>query len=655
MPNIYDYAQQFRRDLEAGATDTSLVMIKLYGDLWSTKIKPQIDSVNAEIDQDIAEGKDPTLARQSRRARVLKLQEDMRVEMVRISAQIQHMVDQDIRAVVDRAQQDAQTLMQAGINPPPGNITASFNRLPTAALENLTGALQEGSPLKKLLDNTGEGASDEVGKALLEGLALGKGPRDIARNARAALGGNMARALTIARTETLRSYREASRQTYAANPNIVKKWKWLCAKTARTCAVCWASNGEEFDTDQHMPTHPNCRCAMVPVTVSWADYAADNGIPMPPEGWPSSPDLDKLVGDGPSLFDKLSEEDQRRILGHSKYEHYKAGAFGLKDLIGRSNDPDWGRGRHERSLSEMGLDRVPFSRKSQPPTAAPPASEAEAARNQITELQQAAQARINDLNNQVAALEAEYKDLMAEYTGLMNKSYNIGGTLTEEEAARLAIVKQQRLDHLAAMSAAQEAARLEAETLVARQRALLYVSDPASVRVLGTKNALNRHKDGIDEFNKLVSSGTIGNRRNFPYQNVEIHSRLSNTGRSYYDNRGGVFMQQDSDRVVVHELGHWWEDQNYEAHKAVLEFLDRRTAGESPQWLGPGYGRQEVARPDNFIRAYMGKDYVDRQGNRYATEVVSMGLEYFHSDPHTLATQDPDYFDFIYNLVRGNY
>ena len=651
MPNIYEYAQQFRRDLEAGATDTSLLMIKLYGDLWSTKIKPQLDSVTADIEADIAAGKDPTLARQAKRARMLQLQEDMRAEMLRISAQIQHIANQDIQAAVDRAQLDAFTLMKSGINPPPGHVVGNFNRLPREALENLAGALQPGSPLQRLtLGTLADDAADAVGKALLQGLALGKGPRDIARSARDALGGNMARALTIARTETLRAYREASRQTYAENPRIVKQWMWLCAKTTRTCAVCWASNGEKFPTDQPMPTHPNCRCTMVPVTVSWADYAAINGIPKPPEGWPEGPDLNKLVGDGPSLFDKLSEEDKRKILGHSKYEHYKAGNFGLKDLIGKSTSGNWGKSRHERSLNDLGLSRVPLSTTAEPQKEAQ-ANETEAIRNQIADIQKEAEATRIALTAQVTALEDEYNQLMADYQRLIAKQFN--DNLTPAEAAQLEYIKQARQQALQEITTAQakyDKARGEA---LERQRALLYVNDPASVRPSGTKNALNRHQDGINGFNKLVSASTVGTVPGFPYQQPTIQSRLTR-GRSYYDQRGTVQMSQDSDQVVVHELGHWWEHQNPAAHQATLDFLDRRTAGEVPTWLGPGYGRQEVARPDNFIRPYMGKDYTYR-GERYATEIVSMGLEYFYSNPADLAARDPDYFDFIYNLVRGRY
>ncbi len=41
------------------------------------------------------------------------------------------------------------------------------------------------------------------------------------------------------------------------------------------------------------------------------------------------------------------------------------------------------------------------------------------------------------------------------------------------------------------------------------------------------------------------------------------------------------------------------------------------------------------------------------EGVRYASEIVSMGVEYMYSRPIEFAAKDPDYFDFMFNLLRG--
>ncbi len=110
----------------------------------------------------------------------------------------------------------------------------------------------------------------------------------------------------------------------------------------------------------------------------------------------------------------------------------------------------------------------------------------------------------------------------------------------------------------------------------------------------------------------------------------------------------------ESERVMAHELGHILEFNDAEIRRKVRDFYARRTAGEKLEKLSDitgieSYKDVELARRDKFLDPYMGKDY----GASPYTEIVSMGVEYFYADPLKLATQDPDYFDFIFRLLRG--
>jgi hypothetical protein len=102
----------------------------------------------------------------------------------------------------------------------------------------------------------------------------------------------------------------------------------------------------------------------------------------------------------------------------------------------------------------------------------------------------------------------------------------------------------------------------------------------------------------------------------------------------------------DDERLAtaIHELGHRFERTqvltDYEK-----EFYERRTAGESLQWLGSGYGSDEKTRFDNFISPYMGKDY---GGSAY--ELCSMGFEYAYTQPEQLA-KDPDMEAWILGIL----
>ena len=101
-------------------------------------------------------------------------------------------------------------------------------------------------------------------------------------------------------------------------------------------------------------------------------------------------------------------------------------------------------------------------------------------------------------------------------------------------------------------------------------------------------------------------------------------------------------------KTVIHEMGHYLEDASGKVHREIMEFYSKRTKGCPLEWLGSGYRTDELTRKDKFIDAYMGKDYKGE-----ASEILSMGLQYFYDDPYKLAIKDPEYFNFIYKIVRG--
>jgi hypothetical protein len=111
--------------------------------------------------------------------------------------------------------------------------------------------------------------------------------------------------------------------------------------------------------------------------------------------------------------------------------------------------------------------------------------------------------------------------------------------------------------------------------------------------------------------------------------------------------------------TVVHELGHSLEFETPEIARSRREFYEERTRGEQNRKLreitkNNGYDDHELAKPDDFTHAYMGKDYgVKGTSEDRHSEMVSMGLQLLHEDPVRLAKQDPEYFDWIYSVTRG--
>jgi cell division septation protein DedD len=119
------------------------------------------------------------------------------------------------------------------------------------------------------------------------------------------------------------------------------------------------------------------------------------------------------------------------------------------------------------------------------------------------------------------------------------------------------------------------------------------------------------------------------------------------------DLKSVMISSSHSPSIAVHEMGHWLEHNNPAVGQAARDFLASRTKGEYPQKLSKltgkkGFKSHEVAKADKFEHPYMGKIYPHG-----ATEIISMGLEYFHRNPAGFAKKDPDYFKFMWNTLNG--
>ncbi|NPV85996.1 MAG: hypothetical protein HPY45_08320 [Anaerolineae bacterium] len=168
------------------------------------------------------------------------------------------------------------------------------------------------------------------------------------RSARKALGTTLSRALRIARTETLRAHREATRASYQANSDLVDGWIWHSALGERTCAACWAMHGTFHTLDERLDDHPNGRCAMVPATRSWAELGRKYGL-----DFGDVEETPPKITLGVDLFERLPVETQIKILGPAKYAAWEDGKFALGDVVGRKRSREWGTHRYEKSLVEL--------------------------------------------------------------------------------------------------------------------------------------------------------------------------------------------------------------------------------------------------------------------------------------------------------------
>lgn len=114
-----------------------------------------------------------------------------------------------------------------------------------------------------------------------------------------------------------------------------------------------------------------------------------------------------------------------------------------------------------------------------------------------------------------------------------------------------------------------------------------------------------------------------------------------------------VAIKSGGNAVLAHELGHHLEMKVPGMEKKVQDFYDKRTMGESLQSLKKIYPQSnfawsEVTKVDKFINPYMGRKYAHG-----GSEIVSMGIQYLLHDPIALLNGDPDYFNFMIDLLQG--
>lgn len=339
MSTIYTIADQHRRDLLQSERRAASAMVQAYGESYQ-RIKRELDQLTAKVQAARDQGREVKPSWLFQLGRLNALEKVTLREINTFARNADTVITGQQREAVQAAQAQAAQLVGIALEPAAQEtkISAAFQRLPVAAVEELVGNLSDGSPLTDLLADLAPQGWESARDALVVGVALGKNPKAIAREVRTALAVPLDRALTIARTETLRAYRESTRRGLEANSSVIAGWTWQATLSPRTCPACWAMHGTFHKVDEKLDGHPNCRCAMVPETKSWAELGfsdIEETTPPPVRG------EDELRAQ--------PEKVQREVLGKG-YDDWKAGKLKLADFVGRRDSQRWGTMRYSNSV-----------------------------------------------------------------------------------------------------------------------------------------------------------------------------------------------------------------------------------------------------------------------------------------------------------------
>lgn len=327
---ILDQAQQFRDRIIAGDAAALEKLVSTYSGI-SRRVQAEIEALLAKIES--GEITKSGLARLPQYQRLLKT---IKIELQYYSGYMTVEMRAAAQALIADGITDSRKLVisvleQYGVS---ASLLAEFRLLNPAALEQLIPFLDQGSVLWQKVNILPDWTVDRVAQAILEGVSLGKNPRDIAGVIEYALGEGLTQAMRMMRTLQLWAYREATRANYIANSDIVKGWIWWAYLDMATCGSCIAMHGSEHSNSEVLNDHYNGRCTMLPLVVG-----LERG--------------DLVDQTGQEWFSKLSDADQRQILGAGKYDAWKNGLFDFSRLSQEHDDDVYGIMRAEASLKDL--------------------------------------------------------------------------------------------------------------------------------------------------------------------------------------------------------------------------------------------------------------------------------------------------------------
>lgn len=337
-PEILNLSNRFHRQLLQRERAAATAMVRYYGASWE-RVSADARRLQAQVDLMRDEGQEISEGTIWRLQRMKAIQQQAEQELAKFARYADGAISGAQREAIAAGERNAQDLVRAGF---PENFAVGirFDRMPRGAVEAMVGTLQDGSPLAKLIQEAVGDAATQFSERLVTGLAAGWNPRKLAREIRSAFGMGLTRSLRIARTEQLRAYRTATQRSYQGS-NVVTGWERMATLDTRTCMACVALDGKVYRLEEEMDDHVQGRCAMLPITKTYAEL----GIDAP------EPDFTRELA--PDWFERQDEATQRQMMGPGMFEAWKAGQFTLTDIPKLREDATWGNSWVPKTLGEL--------------------------------------------------------------------------------------------------------------------------------------------------------------------------------------------------------------------------------------------------------------------------------------------------------------
>jgi SPP1 gp7 family putative phage head morphogenesis protein len=308
----------------------TLAITRAWVEAWAA-ISPDFQIAVLDL---MAQAKDGNVSRSvvAKSIRLRDALQSARAMLDSLAAQTQTVVVNDVGTAVLDALDTHAALIGSQLPANAAQVGVSFTRMSPEALAAIDTRTTE-----QIHSSTRPLPSDVeriMKRELIRGIAVGDNPTRTASRimsqAEGRFNGGLTRALTIARTETLDAHRAATQASEKANKAILEEWEWHAALNARTCPSCWAKHGTRHPLDESGPNdHQNGRCARVTVTKSWKDLGFDIKEP------------ESLTEDAEKVFNNLTTDTQKAIMGPQRLELLQSGRISWADLSTKHSTDGW--------------------------------------------------------------------------------------------------------------------------------------------------------------------------------------------------------------------------------------------------------------------------------------------------------------------------
>jgi SPP1 gp7 family putative phage head morphogenesis protein len=660
MESVYQYSQRYRNALLA-EEDKAVNEIRSAYSTSISNLEDQLNGMEARAkDYEARKLNFDTLSAMMDRTRDMIKELELRIKTVNEEA-VQYILDGQ-ESSVNAVDKNTGKLIASTdpLLPKEITATATYNRIPKEALTSFIGSSSPDSPLGKLISGLAMDTSERFRSTLATAIVSGDNPRQAARDlekviasAQTDINVSRSRLETIARTEMIRSAREAQRYLYEGNPAVVG-YQRQATQDGRVCIACLALSGTKYPTSEIMPSHPNCRCVMLPITLS-AEYilgeSTDPGLNYPATG-PNA------------LLSGMSEGEKLQVMGPSRYALYQQGVS-LDKMVAVVPNKTWGDTTAILPLSRIGKGKLPGEKKlvippppgSAPGTPAPaPVTPTVAPAPKVTKPIPAplpVGPVIGDRSarnpNRVWNGDRYVVDVKAITDFIERTIPTLGVKPNASNYSNWSDYKDERLDYEARLKLFKD-----------DYFQMLLADTPSEVKV----NAKENRKDVeriLNLINQIVEKRPVnldvnvergGSRAYYQAGTKTIRiDKATESGKA--PDWKGIQSLSDIYRftshlrptewfsTLTHEYGHHLDHQLPGSKEARRKAFEDRTAGEPMLTEGPVSSWGFTYKKDRFFNKYVGRVY-DSNPDRHGVEIPSMGLEYMVRDPFELHQQDPE-------------